>query len=99
MKDQFKRTINYMRISLTKDCNYSCTFCKNNDIQQEKSLTIKGTMQNYMIVLREDPLLKGSLRFNLLNQRIDIVLNSTLFNSYLYSFSQIKYERHNKKYE
>lgn len=26
-----------------------------------------------MIVLREDPLLKGSLRFNLLNQRIDIV--------------------------
>lgn len=30
-------------------------------------------MQNYMIVLREDPLLKGSLRFNLLNQRIDIV--------------------------
>lgn len=35
--------------------------------------TIKGTMQNYMIVLREDPLLKGSLRFNLLNQRIDIV--------------------------
>ena len=35
--------------------------------------TVKGTMQNYMIVLREDPLLKGSLRFNLLNQRIDIV--------------------------
>ena len=35
--------------------------------------TIKGTMQNYMIVLREDPLLKGSLKFNLLNQRIDIV--------------------------
>ena len=35
--------------------------------------TIKGTMQNYMIVLKEDPLLKGSLRYNLLNQRIDIV--------------------------
>ena len=35
--------------------------------------TVKGTMQNYMIVLREDPLLKGSLRFNLLNQRIDFV--------------------------
>ena len=30
-------------------------------------------MQNYMIVLKEDPLLKGSLRYNLLNQRIDIV--------------------------
>lgn len=35
--------------------------------------TIKGTMQNYIIVLKEDPLLEGSLRYNLLNQRIDIV--------------------------
>ena len=35
--------------------------------------TVKGTMQNYMIVLKEDPLLKRSLRYNLLNQRIDIV--------------------------
>lgn len=33
------------------------------------------------------------------NEYIYILLNSTLFNSYLYSFSQIKYERHNKKYE
>ena len=35
--------------------------------------TVKGTMQNYMTVLREDPILAGSLRFNLLNQRVDVV--------------------------
>ena len=35
--------------------------------------TVKGTMQNYMTVLREDPILSGSLRFNLLNQRVDVV--------------------------
>lgn len=35
--------------------------------------TVKGTMQNYMTVLREDPILARSLRFNLLNQRVDVV--------------------------
>ena len=35
--------------------------------------TVKGTMQNYMTVLKEDPVLAGSLRFNLLNQRVDVV--------------------------
>ena len=34
---------------------------------------VKGTMQNYMTVLKEDPVLAGSLRFNLLNQRVDVV--------------------------
>ena len=35
--------------------------------------TVKGTMQNYMTILREDSILAGSLRFNLLNQRVDVV--------------------------
>lgn len=32
MKDQFNRTINYMRISLIDQCNYHCSYCKDDSI-------------------------------------------------------------------
>ncbi len=33
---------------------------------------IKGTVQNYMMIFRDDPLIKGCLRYNRLSERVDI---------------------------
>lgn len=38
MKDQFNRTINYMRISLSEKCNYSCYYCKGEKSTRKKQL-------------------------------------------------------------
>ena len=35
--------------------------------------TVKSSLENYIKVLQSDPLLTGSLRFNILTQRIDVV--------------------------
>lgn len=33
---------------------------------------IKGTVQNYMMIFRDDPLIQGCLRYNRLSERVDI---------------------------
>lgn len=47
MKDQYERKIDYMRISLTENCNYACSYCRDDfvnanhdDLSYEEILTI-----------------------------------------------------------
>ena len=36
MKDQFARTINYIRFSITDRCNLRCTYCMPNGVALER---------------------------------------------------------------
>ena len=64
-KDLFKRMVSMVdqeKVEIVKE----------NLLRSPKG-AIKSCMENYVYVLRTDPLLMGSLRFNLLNEQIDVV--------------------------
>lgn len=44
-------------------------------LERTEKGSIRGTMKNYLTVLREDPLLIGCLKYNLFTEKIDVVKN------------------------
>lgn len=68
---------------------------------------IKSTCNNYLCVLRNDPLMQGMVRFNILSQRIDLVKqlwwdkdNVTMTDGdldFLYAYLEINYSLSNEK--
>lgn len=48
---------------------------------------IKGTVQNYMMIFRDDPLIKGCLRYNRLSERVDILILSILVDTFISKIS------------
>lgn len=77
MKDQYNRTIDYMRISITDRCNYHCTYCKpdefkllsHNDILKYEEIlkicqvAIQLGIVNFKVTGGEPSVRKGYLSF------------------------------------
>lgn len=52
MKDNFGREIDYMRISITEDCNLNCIYCRQEQPENEKNVTKVMTWGDILEVCR-----------------------------------------------